>query len=856
MASSKFGDDSQVKFFYNHKFIGSSDPDNIDCPALIDLMESDKDAATQILNYMNHLGDPVFPVSEEDWGTPETNIDNVDVWELYSEFMKELDYEYADNQALGFGFLVDADFQPWDFEIFDGPVAEENVVESSTEIEASKFDGIPGYTPPKGGYLYIFKHGIGPGTIPDDVGVIKVKDLPNYYTAVWLDRFLTTPELKQYDIPDETRINELLGRIGYCQKNGDVVPCDDVQACGDIKASTMPKPTVDSVLKLIADNKIIFKNDVAYWSRGKGVLPKEYRDCIAQTEYAHWVNEWSCEQAEKYGDRAYYDYDGESEINSCSAVTASTTSESLGLEPRQRTAADGKTWWVVFDTIDQKYSTLTPFGKYTTKKECQYAIDKYKSQLSRTLGRGFAEDVGACTTVKASIGSTLQYADKVEFEDIYPSDRDISFFFTSDDAAYAKKLLGDVDGLVGFSIQVSLPKNYNGDWQEALIYISPKTEDGKGGSSDSDWTDITFDISDADMQSLVEQSWAEYKKRGWDDQGTQVTSSTAVTPNIANKIYSVMMNYEYGYDPDMTDIDSMLQELTSKGVHVDTSDAFKKAWVSAHNKAERKTWGSSGDANHYDSLTPRELEAIENYDTEYWEYVKDHPLNLKSASATDITSSTEPDFDVMGLVDQFFTEVRELVEYFRYHNKNLNKRQDELIENLSDALDSRSTTAAREAIENLNYNTKGMYKAQEYYVTNLYAELCYADGKYSGLGRNYADDAVIGSTKYTADMCSVGASDEGYEQLAEGDDADTTWTEPKYHAYSYYGKNYSGLEDDFTTDDPSALVDWIWDHAANGGYIEVDGPKDRIRLDPDDLAEQVDLGGIDEYGIISQIDNV
>ena len=91
---------------------------------------------------------------------------------------------------------------------------------------------------PKSGYLYIFKHGIGPGTIPDDVKVVKVKDLPNYYTAVWLDRFLTTPELKQYDIPDETRITELLNRIGYCQKNGDVVPCDDVEACGDINCST------------------------------------------------------------------------------------------------------------------------------------------------------------------------------------------------------------------------------------------------------------------------------------------------------------------------------------------------------------------------------------------------------------------------------------------------------------------------------------------------------------------------------------------------------------------------------------------------------------------------------------------
>lgn len=91
---------------------------------------------------------------------------------------------------------------------------------------------------PKDGYLYIFKHGIGPGTIPSDVSVVKVQDLPNNYTAVWLDRWLTTSELKQYDIPSETDINYYLKRIGYCQKEGSVVPCDDVRACKDIKAAS------------------------------------------------------------------------------------------------------------------------------------------------------------------------------------------------------------------------------------------------------------------------------------------------------------------------------------------------------------------------------------------------------------------------------------------------------------------------------------------------------------------------------------------------------------------------------------------------------------------------------------------
>ncbi len=104
-------------------------------------------------------------------------------------------------------------------------------------ISASRYDNVPGYKAPEDGYLYIFKHGIGPGTMPSDVHIVKVKDLPNYYTAVWLDSFLTTDELKQYDIPFETDIKYYLDRIGYCLKDGDVVPCDDVEACGKVTSS-------------------------------------------------------------------------------------------------------------------------------------------------------------------------------------------------------------------------------------------------------------------------------------------------------------------------------------------------------------------------------------------------------------------------------------------------------------------------------------------------------------------------------------------------------------------------------------------------------------------------------------------
>lgn len=45
------------------------------------------------------------------------------------------------------------------------------------------------------------------------------------------------------------------------------------------------------------------------------------------------------------------------------------------LEPRKRTALDGKTWWCVYNAVINEWSTLTCFGKYKTKKDCRYAIN-------------------------------------------------------------------------------------------------------------------------------------------------------------------------------------------------------------------------------------------------------------------------------------------------------------------------------------------------------------------------------------------------------------------------------------------------------------------------------------------------
>lgn len=502
-------------------------------------------------------------------------------------------------------------------------------------------------------YLYIFKHGIGPGTLPSDVTVVKIKDLPRGYTAVWTDRFLTTSEMDQYDIPYETEINRYLDRIGYCQKNGDVVPCDDVKGSTSIRGFTpahiddsddeesewydwwndvdgyllryddnfkkiiydfrdkygMPKNMSDDLCDKLAD--VIFdyvKNNL----ERLGIDPNENTD-QDYSEFAHErMVEWLVEPY-LYGD-FWDDYteNGENDVQACDQVTASMSVDTSTLEPRQRTAVDGKTWWVVFDTATGKYSTYTCFGKYKTKKDCQYAIDH-----------------------------------------------------------------------------------------------------------------------------------CEYSR--------------------------------------------------------------------------------------------------------------------------DINSATEPnapDAKKSKLVREIIKRAKEVRDYFQSHNNNLNRRQEQILDDLSDGIDNQSISAIRDAIENMKYNSKNLRSGQYILIMGLYDAFNLAGGKYEGMGYPESDDddningcdSIQSSTKprYMANM--VNASDDGYEQLAETDIDDTEWTEPKYGAYSYYGSDYRGLEDDFFTDDPSALVDWIWEHAANGGYIEVSGPKDRIRLDSDDLAEQVDLGGIDEYEIISQID--
>lgn len=89
-----------IYIYYDGKLIDKWDINSSDsCENLYQLLLTDREAATDILNYMNSLGDPVFP-NLDNWDIPETDISKIDIDELHGTFLKELYLDYSDGQPI------------------------------------------------------------------------------------------------------------------------------------------------------------------------------------------------------------------------------------------------------------------------------------------------------------------------------------------------------------------------------------------------------------------------------------------------------------------------------------------------------------------------------------------------------------------------------------------------------------------------------------------------------------------------------------------------------------------------------------------------------------------------------------
>lgn len=87
----------------------------------------------------------------------------------------------------------------------------------------------------------------------------------------------------------------------------------------------------------------------------------------------------------------------------------------------------------------------------------------------------------------------------------------------------------------------------------------------------------------------------------------------------------------------------------------------------------------------------------------------------------------------------------------------------------------------------------------------------------------------------------------------EDDDFDPKY-DARYEVNSFYGRNYSGLEDDLYTDDFEEVKDWVWSKVQSGGYIEVsDREKGKsVRLDPDSYDWESD----DAYRVLDDLEEL
>lgn len=118
-------------------------------------------------------------------------------------------------------------------------------------------------------------------------------------------------------------------------------------------------------------------------------------------------------------------------------------------------------------------------------------------------------------------------------------------------------------------------------------------------------------------------------------------------------------------------------------------------------------------------------------------------MRITKATKSSVKASAEPntpDANKSKLVSQVLKQAEEIRDYFQSHNNNLNRTQEQYLEDLSDGIDNQSVMAIRDAVEGLKYNSKNLRKEQYYLIEDLYDEFNLADGKFVGMGRSGSDD--------------------------------------------------------------------------------------------------------------------
>lgn len=136
-----------------------------------------------------------------------------------------------------------------------------------------------------GPYRYLTKHGIGPGTLPRDVKLVKWEDIDNNFTAIWTDRFLTTKELQDYDIYPESiqSPEDIPGYYAGRKKNVmESLTNEEIDKLGELEINSDEIQYIIDLFELISDeNKDQALNIINTLFAGKKLVPVE--DTISES---------------------------------------------------------------------------------------------------------------------------------------------------------------------------------------------------------------------------------------------------------------------------------------------------------------------------------------------------------------------------------------------------------------------------------------------------------------------------------------------------------------------------------------------------------------------------------------------
>ena len=118
-------------------------------------------------------------------------------------------------------------------------------------------------------------------------------------------------------------------------------------------------------------------------------------------------------------------------------------------------------------------------------------------------------------------------------------------------------------------------------------------------------------------------------------------------------------------------------------------------------------------------------------------------MRITKSTKMGVKASIEPntpDANKAKLVRRIIKQAEKIRDYFQSHNNNLNRTQEQYLDDLSDGIDNQSVMAIREAIEGLKYNSKNLRKEQYYLIEDLYDGFNLADGKFEDMGRPDSED--------------------------------------------------------------------------------------------------------------------